>query len=168
MPGVGEGGQREQAKEPNRELLITPQMQVYPHLAPVFWCPLPASHQSPCSLPRLSASQPSLTLWPPGLWLSSEWPQWLSIEPLIALFPAFLTSFRIYQFSLSVFFEGSHGHVGASLVTQSDKQYACQAGDMDSIPDREYPLEKEMAPQSSILAWRILRAEEPGGLQSTL
>ena len=32
---------------------------------------------------------------------------------------------------------------------------------------REDPLEKEMATQSSILAWRIPWTEEPGGLQST-
>ena len=31
----------------------------------------------------------------------------------------------------------------------------------------EDPLEKEMATHSSILAWRIPRTEEPGGLQST-
>ena len=31
----------------------------------------------------------------------------------------------------------------------------------------EDPLEKEMATHSSILAWRILWMEEPGGLQST-
>ena len=31
----------------------------------------------------------------------------------------------------------------------------------------EDPLEKEMATHSSILAWRIPRVEEPGGLQST-
>ena len=31
---------------------------------------------------------------------------------------------------------------------------------------REYPLEKEMAAHSSILAWRIPWTEEPGGLQS--
>ena len=30
----------------------------------------------------------------------------------------------------------------------------------------EVPLEKGMAPHSSILAWRITRTEEPGGLQS--
>ena len=30
----------------------------------------------------------------------------------------------------------------------------------------EYPLEKEMATCSSVLAWRILRREESGGLQS--
>ena len=32
---------------------------------------------------------------------------------------------------------------------------------------QEEPLEKEMATHSSILAWRIPRREEPGGLQST-
>ena len=32
---------------------------------------------------------------------------------------------------------------------------------------REDPLEKEMATNSSILAWRIPWKEEPGGLQST-
>ena len=31
---------------------------------------------------------------------------------------------------------------------------------------REDPLEKEMATHSSILAWRVLWTEEPGGLQS--
>jgi len=31
---------------------------------------------------------------------------------------------------------------------------------------QEDPLEKEMATHSSILAWRILRTEKPGGLQS--
>ena len=31
----------------------------------------------------------------------------------------------------------------------------------------EDPLEKAMATHSSILAWRIPRTEEPGGLQST-
>ena len=30
----------------------------------------------------------------------------------------------------------------------------------------EDPMEKEMAAHSSILAWRIPRTEEPGGLQS--
>ena len=34
-------------------------------------------------------------------------------------------------------------------------------------PGQEDPLEKGMATHSSILAWRIPWAEEPGGLQST-
>ena len=32
---------------------------------------------------------------------------------------------------------------------------------------QEDPLEEEMATHSSILAWRILWTEEPGGLQSS-
>ena len=32
---------------------------------------------------------------------------------------------------------------------------------------QQYPLEKEMATHSSILAWEIPWTEEPGGLQST-
>ena len=32
--------------------------------------------------------------------------------------------------------------------------------------DQEDPLEEEMATHSSILAWKIPRTEEPGGLQS--
>ena len=31
---------------------------------------------------------------------------------------------------------------------------------------REVPLEEELATHSSILAWKIPRTEEPGGLQS--
>ena len=32
--------------------------------------------------------------------------------------------------------------------------------------DQEFPLEKEMATPSSILAWKMPWTEEPGGLQS--
>ena len=41
------------------------------------------------------------------------------------------------------------------------KASAYNAGDLGSIP-----LEEEMATYSSLLAWKILRIEEPGGLQS--
>ena len=54
------------------------------------------------------------------------------------------------------------GFPGGSEVKAS----ACNAGDPDMIPGREDPLEKEMAPHSSTLAWRILWREEPGRLQS--
>ena len=42
------------------------------------------------------------------------------------------------------------------------------AGDISLIPGsgQEDPLEKGMATHSSILVWRILWTEEPGGLQS--
>ena len=41
----------------------------------------------------------------------------------------------------------------------SGNESACNAGNMDLIPG----LEKEMATHSSILAWKILWREEPGG-----
>ena len=44
---------------------------------------------------------------------------------------------------------------------------ACNVGDLGSIPGSgRYPLEKEMATHSSILAWRIPWREEPGRLRS--
>ena len=48
----------------------------------------------------------------------------------------------------------------------SGKESACNAGDTDSIPGWEDPLEKEMATHSSILAWRIPWREEPGRLRT--
>ena len=47
------------------------------------------------------------------------------------------------------------------------KESTCNAGDPSLILGGEDPLEKEMAPHSSILAWEIPWTEEPGGLQST-
>ena len=38
--------------------------------------------------------------------------------------------------------------------------------DVGSTPGQKDPLEEEMAPHSSILAWKIPWTEEPGGLQS--
>ena len=46
------------------------------------------------------------------------------------------------------------------------KESACSAGDTDSIPGLENPLEEDIATHSSILAWRIPWTEEPGGLRS--
>ena len=43
---------------------------------------------------------------------------------------------------------------------------AGDTGDGAQSPGQEYPLAKGMATQSSILAWRIPRTEEPGRLQS--
>ena len=52
------------------------------------------------------------------------------------------------------------------LVTQSVKNLpAVQETWVRSLGWKD-PLEKEMATHSSILAWRILWTEEPGGLQS--
>ena len=55
---------------------------------------------------------------------------------------------------------------GASLVAYSVKNLpAVQECWVRSL-GWEYPLEKEMANHSSILAWTISWTEEPGGLQS--
>ena len=46
------------------------------------------------------------------------------------------------------------------------KESTCNVGGPGSILDWEDPLEKRMATHSSILAWRIPRIEESGGLHS--
>ena len=46
------------------------------------------------------------------------------------------------------------------------KESAYNTGDLGWSLGQEDPLEKEMATQSSFLAWEILWTEEPGGLQS--
>ena len=51
----------------------------------------------------------------------------------------------------------------ASQVWLSTKESACQC--KQSL-GRKDPLEEEMATNSSILAWKIPWAEDPGGLQS--
>ena len=51
------------------------------------------------------------------------------------------------------------GFLGGSVVNNSHTK-------QDSIPGPRRSLEKEMAPHSSTLAWKIPWMEEPGGLQS--
>ena len=48
----------------------------------------------------------------------------------------------------------------------NSKESTCNAGDLSWVPGSGWSLEKGMATHSSILAWRILWTEEPGGLQS--
>ena len=58
---------------------------------------------------------------------------------------------------------------GATQVALEVKNSPANAGDArDSVQslDGEDLLEKEMATDSSVLAWRIPRSEEPGRLQS--
>ena len=74
--------------------------------------------------------------------------------------PGFLSSLEIFDVSTWILvFKGFPG--GAEV-----KSSACNVGDLGSIPVSGRSLEKEMATHSSILAWRILWTEEPGGLQS--
>ena len=55
----------------------------------------------------------------------------------------------------------------SSLVAQLVKNLPVMQETWVPSPGQEDPLEKEMAPHSSILAWRIPGTEESGGLQST-
>ena len=54
----------------------------------------------------------------------------------------------------------------ASLVAQRVKRLPVVPKTWVQSLGREDPLEKEMAPYSSILAWKIPWTEEPGRLQS--
>ena len=56
--------------------------------------------------------------------------------------------------------------IWASLVAQTVKRLPAMWETRVRFLGQEDPLEKEMAIHSSILAWRIPRPEEPGGLQS--
>ena len=53
-----------------------------------------------------------------------------------------------------------------SLVAQTVKRLPATRETQVLFLGQEDPLEKEMATHSSILAWEIPWAEEPGGLQS--
>ena len=56
---------------------------------------------------------------------------------------------------------------GASLVVQRLKCLPAMCETWVQSLGQEDPLEKEMATNSSILAWKIPWTEEPGGLEST-
>ena len=59
----------------------------------------------------------------------------------------------------------SMGFLGGAVV-KNPSANAGDAGDMGSIPGREYPLQEEMATLSSTLAAKFPWTEEPGRLQS--
>ena len=77
-----------------------------------------------------------------------------SIAYLTSLYLTFLTS-------------GNHRIkvLGASVVAQMVKNLPSMQEIWVQSLGQEDPLEKEMVPHSSILAWRIPWTEEPGGLQ---
>ena len=56
--------------------------------------------------------------------------------------------------------------MGTSLEAQLVKNLPAMQEIWIQFLGWEDPLEKEMATHSSILAWRIPRTEDPGGLQS--
>ena len=54
---------------------------------------------------------------------------------------------------------------GASLMAQMVKNLPAMREIQVQSLGQEVPLEKELATNSSIFAWRIPQTEEPGGLQ---
>ena len=52
------------------------------------------------------------------------------------------------------------------LVVKNPPANSGDERDTGLIPGRQDPLEEGMVTHSSILAWKIPRTEEPGGLQS--
>ena len=56
--------------------------------------------------------------------------------------------------------------MGASLVAQLGKNMPVVQETQVRSLDQDDPLEKELATNPSILAWKIPWTEEPGGLQS--
>ena len=83
------------------------------------------------------------------------------------LFPPEAESFHLLT-SNSQGFQFLHilPNIWASLVAQVVKNLAAMQETRVPSLGQEDPLEKERATHSSILAWRIPRTEEPGGLQS--
>ena len=63
-------------------------------------------------------------------------------------------------------FEPSYKDLRASLVAQTVKNLSSMQETQAQSLGREDPLEKGVAPHSSILAWRIPWTEESGRLQS--
>ena len=73
----------------------------------------------------------------------------------------FLPYSKVIQYLIQLYI-----HVRASLVAQTVKNPpVMQETQVQSLGLKD-PLEKGMAIQSSVLAWRIPRTEEPGGIQS--
>ena len=81
-----------------------------------------------------------------------------------------IVSFSIYIYSnMSMheyIYETLH-LIGASLVAQRLKRLPLMWETWVRSLGQEDPTEKEMATDSSVLAWRIPWTEEPGGLKST-
>ena len=65
------------------------------------------------------------------------------------------------------FFLDGYQKLRAALVAQMVKNLLAMQETQVRYLGQEDPMEKGMAPHSSILAWRIPWTEEPGGLQST-
>ena len=83
---------------------------------------------------------------------------------LFCIFHLYVSHKDIFHWIPS-FFQNSTGH-WASLVAQTVKCLPAMWETWVRFPGQVYPLEKEMATNSSTLAWKIPQMEETGRLQS--
>ena len=87
----------------------------------------------------------------------------MSYKPSKCTQPAIL---HIEKNGLKGRFRDRYTDIWASLITQLVKNLPAMQETRVHFLGQEDPVEKRMATHSSILAWRIPWAEEPGGLQS--
>ena len=95
------------------------------------------------------------------MWCDKICPLWSSLK----LTPQFIHEKNVRQIPVRGILK--YTYLVASLVAQRLKRLPPMRETWVRSLGREDPLEKEMATHSSILAWRILWTEKPGGLQST-
>ena len=88
--------------------------------------------------------------------------------PIVWCFPRLSSSFQasLLLWRVDYLQLGTILYVWASLVAQTVKCLSAIQETWVRSLGREDPLEKEMAPHSSTLAWKIPWTEEPGSLQS--
>ena len=117
-------------------------------------------HFLPCSYLSLSA--------PTGMQVPAE--TWSTLITAVSLVCWTMSIRKCYKQTLAELVNGwIHGWIRLSKINigfpggSDGKESACNAGDPSSILGQEDPLETGMATLSSILAWRILWTEEPGG-----
>ena len=94
---------------------------------------------------------------------------WLSLVVCLHSFPFIFCVFAIgfcFVFTMRLTYNNLQLNFGASFVAQSVKSLPAVQETWVQCLGWEDPLEKEMETHSSILAWKISRTEEPGGLQS--
>ena len=77
-----------------------------------------------------------------------------------------LYPFQVIAISFQLHFQVLKPNLATSLVSQTVKSLPAMEETQVWSLGQEDPLEKEMATQSSILAWKIPWIEEPRGLQS--
>ena len=87
----------------------------------------------------------------------------MSYKPSKCTQPAIL---HIEKNGLKGRFRDRYTDIWGSLITQLVKNLPAMQETRVHFLGQEDPVEKRMATHSSILAWRIPWAEEPGGLQS--